>query len=88
MAHALPVVATPEAVAGVIERSGPEVFGAIADAPSDFADAVSRFLVDRDDAIKVGARARSWVATAYDFERSVRGVLKSYSDIGRSRETG
>jgi glycosyltransferase involved in cell wall biosynthesis len=79
MAYGLPVVATSVAAEGIVEESGPEVFGAVTDDAAAFATAVSALLTG--DAVAVGTRARAWVTGRYDFAASVRDVLAVYAGL-------
>ncbi|MDQ1710946.1 MAG: hypothetical protein QOE45_396 [Frankiaceae bacterium] len=79
MAYGLPVVATPVAAEGVVEESGPEVFGAVTDDAAAFARAIGDLLAG--DAATVGARARAWVTARYDFPATVRDVLATYERL-------
>jgi glycosyltransferase involved in cell wall biosynthesis len=79
MAYGLSVVATSVAAEGIVEESGPAVFGAVTDDPAAFALAIERLLTG--DAAAVGARARDWMTGRYDFPATVRDVLAAYAAL-------
>jgi glycosyltransferase involved in cell wall biosynthesis len=64
LAHGLPVVATPRAVAGLLVRDGEHCL--IADGGEPFAHALVRVL--RDDSPRLGARGRQLVVERYSIE--------------------
>lgn len=79
LACGLPVVATSVAADGFEERGGAEVFGAIADDPEGFADALVRFLADRPLAMRTGRAASAWARSAFSFDASIDRVREAYA---------
>lgn len=81
MLHALPVVATPVAVEGVVEECGSELFAGITSDPLEMARAVNRMLTDRQAAAALGTSARAWAAERYSFRRTVDAALGVYERL-------
>lgn len=81
MAHGLPVVATPLAAEGIVEEAGSSSFGAITADPLVMAERIAQLLRDSAEASTVGRAARAWVQGRYDFERSSRRALASYTRL-------
>jgi glycosyltransferase involved in cell wall biosynthesis len=81
MLYGLPVVATPVAAEGVIDRSGPDAFAAVTDDPKAMAAALADLIVDPDLGRSSGARGRAWALGAHDFSASVDRVLAVYRGL-------
>ena len=81
MAFGLPVVSTRAGAQGIVAGSGVGVFGAIADDPVEFSDAVARLLMDPDEARQVGGRARAWVLENCDFDAAVDRIAGLYQAL-------
>jgi glycosyltransferase involved in cell wall biosynthesis len=86
MAYGLPVVARPEAVAGVADAP-PGVLGGVQSEPQAFADAVAALLVDEDRARRTGLAARSWVERRFDFEADAQRAVEAYQQVLDGRLT-
>jgi len=81
MLYGLPVVATSVAADGILDRSGPSVFAAVADDPAALAEAIVRCLDDAAAAADVGGRARKWAEREYRFDDSVDRVEALYERL-------
>ena len=81
MAYGLAVVATPIAAEGIVEEAGPGSFAAITADPGQMAERIVFSLRHPDYRSAVGERARSWVNSRFDFERSVSRALQVYQRL-------
>ena len=72
----IPVVATPEALAGL---NGLPPIAGVESSPERFADAVVWALAQQGAAAQQAAAARTWVCERFSFERSVSQVVELYS---------
>jgi len=81
MAHGLAVVATPIAAEGIVEESGSGCFVGITTDPSQMAERIVFCLRHPDYRAAVGARARSWVHSRFNFERSASRSLQIYERL-------
>ena len=81
MAYGLAVVATPIAVEGIVEEAGRGSFAAITADPGQMAERIVFSLRHPDYRSAVGDRARSWVNSRFDFERSVSRALQVYQRL-------
>ncbi|MGO9857642.1 MAG: glycosyltransferase [Acidimicrobiales bacterium] len=81
MACGLPVVATPIAAEGIVEDAGETCFAAITEDPVVMAERIEFFLRNHQAASEVGARARKWTHERFDFGRSARRALASYTRL-------
>lgn len=81
MLYGLPVVASPVAADGIIDRSGPSVFAAVSEDPNVLAAATVRCLEDTRMAADVGARARQWAVGEYRFDDHVDRVASLYERL-------
>jgi glycosyltransferase involved in cell wall biosynthesis len=82
MAYGLPVVATPVAAEGIVDRAGTEAFGGVTSDPTAMAHAIVALLRDDELATAIGARGKRWVSRAHDdFNRSVDGVAETYREL-------
>lgn len=75
MAAGVAVVTTPVGAEGI--AANPGVHFLIGESPEDLANSTIRLLRAPEDAREMGARARAWFASEYDFERRLQ-VLESY----------
>lgn len=78
MLYGLPVVSTSVGAEGVVDEAGIDVFAGVTDEMAGFADAVARVLLDAEFAQGVGARARQWAVSRYDFAASVDRTAQTY----------
>jgi glycosyltransferase involved in cell wall biosynthesis len=81
MAYGLAVVATPIAADGIVEEAGSGCFAAITADPCQMAERIVFSLRHPDYRSAVGDRARSWVHSRFDFERSVSRALQVYQGL-------
>jgi glycosyltransferase involved in cell wall biosynthesis len=81
MAFGLPVVATPIGAEGIVEDAGESCFAAITEDPVVMAERIEFFLRHPEAASDVGARARKWAHERFDFGRSARRALASYTRL-------
>ena len=89
MAYGLAVVATPIAAEGIVEESGPACFAGITADPDQMAERIVFCLRQPDYRSAVGTRARSWVHSRFNFERSVSRSLQIYQRLcSASRDSG
>ncbi|MGH9122966.1 MAG: glycosyltransferase family 4 protein, partial [Acidimicrobiales bacterium] len=79
----LPVVATPIAAEGILDRAGPEIFGAVTDNPKTMAASVASLLKDPERAAALGEAARQWATQAWDFPASEERIAALYSALAR-----
>jgi glycosyltransferase involved in cell wall biosynthesis len=77
----LPVVATPVAVEGVVERTPEGVLWRVTADADAFAAALVGALRRPDEAQAVGAAARDWAVEHWSFSRSMAGVLDDYQRL-------
>lgn len=83
--YGLPVVATTVAAEGIVDSSGPSVFAAVTDDPKAITAAMVSCLADRSVATDIGARARAWVSSEYDFDQAVARVVSLYDRLLAAR---
>jgi glycosyltransferase involved in cell wall biosynthesis len=88
MLYGLPVVATPVAAEGIVERSGHGAFGVVTHDPRAMAQTLVELLEDPRRARAIGARARAWALAAHDFEAGVERVLATYRELSRRASAG
>jgi len=81
MAYGLAVVATPIAADGIVEEAGRDCFAAITADPKEMAERIVFSLRHPEYRSAVGDRARSWVQSRFDFERSVSRALQIYQEL-------
>ncbi len=81
MGHGLAVVATPIAADGIVEEAGRGCFAAITADPRQMAERIVFSLRHPEYRSAVGDRARSWVHSRFDFERSVSRALQIYQRL-------
>ena len=74
-------VATPIAAEGIVEEAGSGCFAAITADPEQMAEKILFCLRHPDYRSAVGARARSWVHTRFDFGRSVSRGFQIYQQL-------
>jgi glycosyltransferase involved in cell wall biosynthesis len=81
MAYGLAVVATPIAAEGIVEEAGRDCFAAVTADPDQMAERIVFSLRRPDYRSAVGNRARSWVHSRFDFERSASRALQIYQRL-------
>ena len=81
MAHGMAVVATPIAADGIVEEAGCRCFAGITADPRQMAERIVFSLRHPDYRSVVGERARLWVHSRFDFERSVSRALQIYQQL-------
>jgi len=81
MAYGLAVVATPIAAEGIVDEAGRGCFAAITADPRQMAERILFCLRHPDYRSVVGDRARSWVRSRFDFDRSVSHALQVYERL-------
>ena len=81
MANGLAVVATPIAADGIVEEAGAGCFAAITADAGQMAERIVFSLRHPAYRSAVGDRARSWVHSRFDFERSVSRGLQIYQRL-------
>ncbi len=81
MAYGLAVVATPIAAEGIVEEAGRGCFAAITADPGQMAERIVFCLRHPEYRSAVGDRARTWVHSRFDFERSASRALQIYQQF-------
>ena len=81
MSHGLPVVATPIAAEGIAEQAPSGLFAAVTHDAKMMQEALVQVVDDRRRSRAIGAAARHWVQTRYDFDQSVATMLVTYHGL-------
>ncbi len=83
MAQGLPVVSTTLGAEGIAVTDKQNIL--LADAPADFAAAVSRLLDDRELATRLGTAGRRLIETRYDYRHACRPLDEVYAQAAQNR---
>ena len=81
MAYGLPVVATPTAAAGILDRAPAGTFWAVTRDAGDMAAALVDALGRPAAAAATGARAAAWCRANYGFDASTIEVVDAYREL-------
>jgi glycosyltransferase involved in cell wall biosynthesis len=78
MLHDLPVVATDIGAEGIVDRSGPAIFGTVTSDPSEMSATIVELLADPDRCQEIGHRAHRWVAENMSYRESLARLVAAY----------
>ncbi|HUR17416.1 MAG TPA: glycosyltransferase family 4 protein [Acidimicrobiales bacterium] len=84
MGAGLPVVATPVAVEGIVEESGPSLFALISVDPDEIAKSIIALIDDGAAARRIGKLGKEWVTARYSFSDGVKRAVGIYDAIQRA----